>query len=181
MPTLYPKKALMYDTENFEPTDGQMFQWSSESDGVIPVSPSVGGVIVQSGSGTGADDVLVASFAIVNNSTISITGTVNVTSIGTSKNYNPGDCAAWNFSNTGSILVNYDSGASFSLEPVAYDQSEPLAYPEVYMGVFGATSLYVTCAGNMFYLYYMPDVGNAEAGDSWITKCSLNVSSQTYV
>jgi len=181
MPTLYPKKALMYDTENFEPTDGQMFQWDSESGSVIPVSPSVGGVIVQSGSGTGADDVLVASFAIVNNSTISITGTVNVTSNGTSKNYNPGDCAAWNFSDTGSILVNYDSGASFSLEPIAYDQSGPSAYPEVYMGAFDAASLYVVCAANMLYLYYMPDGGYTDDGDSWITKCSLNVSSQTYV
>lgn len=184
MPTLYPKKALMYDTENFRPTDGQMFQWDSESGSVIPVSNDIGGIITQEGSGSGIGDVLVASIAITNYSTTSITGTVNVTcNINSGGDYLVGDTAAWNFT-AGPILVNFQSGASFTLQPAAYDESAPTAYPEMQITTgaadFKEASLFVICAANILYLYYRPDSNWYGRGDGWITKCSLNVVTQTF-
>ena len=174
----------MYDTEIFEPTNGQTFQWDSETGSVVPVSNNVGGIIDQDGSGLGTEDVLVASISITNLSTTSITGTVNVTcSINNGGDYLVGDTAAWNFT-TGPILVNFQSGASFTLQPTEYDESAPAAYPEMQITTGGAdfngASLYVVCAANVLYLYYRPDSAWNDKGTGWITKCSLNVATQTF-
>ena len=175
--------SLMYDDSVSTPSDGQIFVYDSATESVIPASTSIGGIIAQSGSGTGIGDVLVASFAIPDSSIISISGIVNVISDTTSTNFDPGDSATWSFT-SGGILVNYDTGASYVVRPTNYQQGTHTAYPQTQYrtgaGDFDTASLYVVCASNAFYLYFRPDQDWDSVNDSWLTKCSLHVTIQAY-